>query len=48
MAHGIFLLSTKKSHICEEGGGTSQYFFPTFINKLEKQLFIKRSVEVCQ
>ena len=48
MADGIFLLSIKKSHICEEGGGTSQNFFPTFINKLEKQLFIKKSVEVCQ
>ena len=36
----------KKSNTCEEGGGTPQNFCLTFIDELEKQLFIKKTVEV--
>ena len=32
----------KKSHICEEGGGTSQDFCLAFIDELEKQIFFKK------
>ena len=35
----------KKSHTCDEGGGTPQNFFLAFINVVEKQLF-KKTVEV--
>ena len=39
----------KKSHTCEEGGaGTPQNFFSAFIDELEKQMIIKRTVEVGQ
>ena len=34
-------LKIKKSHIYEEGGGTPQNFFLTFIDELEKQLIQK-------
>ena len=37
----------KRSHTCEEGGGTSQNFFLVFIDELEKQI-IKKTLEVPQ
>ena len=37
--------SKKKSHTCEEGGA---HFSLEFIDKLEKQLFTKKAVEVGQ
>ena len=36
----------KKSHACEEGRGTSKNFCLAFVDELEKQLFIKKTVEV--
>ena len=41
-------LSNRNSHTCEEGGGTSQNFFLAFTGELEKQVFIKKTVEVGQ
>ena len=38
----------KKLDTCEEGGGTPQNFFLGFINELEKQIIIKKTVEVGQ
>ena len=38
----------KKSHTCEEGGGTPQNLFLAFIDELEKQIIIKKTVEVDQ
>ena len=35
----------KKSRTCEEGGGTPQNFFLGFIDELEKQIFIRKTVE---
>ena len=40
------LLIKIKSHTCEEG--TPQNFFLAFIDKFEKQLFTKKTVEVGQ
>ena len=36
----------KKSHTCEEGGAHLRIFFLVFIDEFEKQLFVKKSVEV--
>ena len=40
--------TVEKSHKCEESGGTPQNFCLAFIDELEKQLFIKKTVEVDQ
>ena len=40
--------SWRKSHTYEEGGGTPQNFWSAFIDELEKQPFIKNTVEVGQ
>ena len=38
----------KKSHTCEEGGAHLKNLCLTFIDEIEKQLFIKKTVEVGQ
>ena len=38
----------QKSHTWEEGGGTPQNFCLAFIDELEKQIIIKKTVEVGQ
>ena len=40
--------SMKKSHTCEEGGVHLRFFFLTFIDELEKQIIITKTVEVGQ
>ena len=40
------ICNKKKSHTCEEG--TPQNFFLVFIDELEKQIIIKKTVEVGQ
>ena len=44
-SQGLF---AKKSQTCEKGGGTPQNFFLPFIDELEKQIIIKKTVEVGQ
>ena len=42
------LIYVKKSHTCEEGGGTPQNFFLVFIDELVKQIIIEKTDEVDQ
>ena len=41
-------ITYKKSHTCKEGGAHFKISVFTFIDELEKQLFIKKTVEVDQ
>ena len=38
-------VSCKKSHTCEEGGGTTQNFCLAFTDLLEKQLLLKKMLK---
>ena len=38
----------QKSHTYEEGGGKPQNFFLAFIDKLEKEIIVKKTIEVDQ